>query len=380
MGTEQRLNTLRGVRRVVVKIGSGVLSSPGAEEIDSATMKRLVEDICALEQDGRFEVVLVSSGAVMSGRKVLGLAPGPLSIPMKQAAAAAGQVKLVNLYDRYFGQRGKTTAQVLLTHDDIASRRRYLNARNTLTTLLGLGVMPVINENDTVAVHEIKFGDNDTLSAMIAAVVEADLLLILSDVDGLYDADPRRSPAARLIGDVYAIDDGVRAIAGESGSHGTGGMRAKVMAAEKALAFGVPAWIIGGKTQGSIPAALREGIGGTFFHPGESRISARRHWILHILKPQGTVVVDDGAKKALLEMGRSLLPSGIMEVSGNFESGEAVLLSDRDGNELGRGLVNYHAHELRQIMGRKTGEIEQILGYKNFDEAVHRNNMVVPGR
>lgn len=378
MGIEKRKNSLRSINRVVVKIGSGVISSTGHEDINQATLKRLVNDIHDLEADGRFEVVLVSSGSVMAGSKHLNLKPAHLSIPMQQAAAAVGQVKLINLYDKFFGEHGKMVAQILLTHDDIANRRRFLNARNAITTTLDLGIMPIINENDSAAVHEIKFGDNDTLSGMITSVVDADLLLILSDVDGLYDSDPTKNKDAKLIDEVEKIDDYILGIAGLSSSPtGVGGMKAKVMAAQTALAYGVPTWVINGKREGSIPAALRNGEGGTFFHPSTTKIKQRKHWIAHILKPKGKIIVDNGAKSALMEKGKSLLPSGISRIDGKFESGDAVALMDEDENEFARGLVNYHSFELAMIMGKKTGEIESVLGYKSFDEVIHRNDMVM---
>ncbi len=375
---EKRLALLRSVKRVVIKIGSGVLSSSGRDGISEATVSRLVNDICDLEKDGRYEVVVVTSGAVMSGSKYLGLKPLHLSIPMKQAAAAVGQVKLMNLYERHFSKRGKKVAQILITHDDIESRRRYLNARNTITTLLELGIMPVINENDSAAVHEIKFGDNDQLAAMVTTLAEADLFLMLSDVEGLYDSDPTDNTDAKLIDEVRVIDESITRIAGESVSAvGVGGMKAKVMAARIAVSSGVPAWIIGGKDAGSISDALRKGKGGTFFHATTAKLKQRKHWIAHILKPKGKIVVDSGAKNALVKRGKSLLPSGILETGGRFESGDAVSLTDEKKKEFARGLVNYHAMELKKIKGRKTSEIESILGYKSFDEVIHRNDLVI---
>lgn len=370
---------LRRVKRVVIKIGSGVLSSAGKDIISSATLGRLVNDICDLEKDGRYEVILVSSGAVMTGLKHLDLKPDNIiTIPMKQAAAAVGQVKLMNLYEKYFNKRGKKVAQILLTYDDIESRRRFLNARNAITALLGLGIMPVINENDSAAVHEIKFGDNDTLAAMITTVAEADLLLMLSDVEGLYDADPKTNTDAKLIEEVREITERVMEMAGVSVSVvGAGGMKAKVMAAKIASSYGVPTWIIGGKTPGSIRAALREGKGGTLFHPKTAKMKQRKHWIAHILKPRGKITVDDGARTALLKRGKSLLPSGIVAVSGRFESGDSVSITGETEGEFARGLVNYHVSELKKIKGRKTSEIESILGYKTFDEVIHRNDLVI---
>jgi len=297
---------------------------------------------------------------------------------MKQAAASIGQVSLMNLYEREFGSRGRKVGQVLLTHDDISNRRRYLNARNTLTTLMQFGVVPIVNENDTAAVHEIKFGDNDTLAAMVTSLVDADLLLILSDVDGLYSDDPAVNPSAELIEEVEGIDDRIIEMAGVSSSPtGVGGMKAKVMAARTASRYGVPTWIIGGRKEGSIRDALLKGEGGTYFHPASNRLNRRKHWIAHLLKPRGKVAVDAGALDALTKKGRSLLPTGVVLVDGNFESGEAVSLVDVNGREFARGLVNYHSFELRLIKGRQTSEIEDILGYKTYDEVIHRDDMVL---
>ncbi|MFQ5432033.1 MAG: glutamate 5-kinase [Nitrospinota bacterium] len=380
MKNRKRLASLESVKRVVIKIGSGVLCSANNEEISSATVRRLTNDICDLDSDGRFEVIVVTSGAVMSGARHLKMKFPRLSIPLKQAAAAIGQVSLMNIYEKSFGERGKKVAQILLTHDDISNRRRYLNARNALTTLLELGIVPIINENDSAAVHEIKFGDNDTLSAMITSLVDADLLLILSDVEGLFSADPEKDPKAELIDNVEKVSEWIIDIAGTgSSTTGVGGMKAKVMAAQVAGMYGVPTWIIGGKKEGSIRDAMRLGKGGTFFYPSAAKMKQRKHWIAHLLKPRGKVKVDFGAKEALVAKGKSLLPSGIMSVSGKFESGEAVSLLDGDKKEFARGLVNYHSFELQKIKGKKTGEIEGLLGYKSFDEVIHRDDMVILG-
>lgn len=381
MSNGKRLALLESVKRVVIKIGSGVLCSANSEEISSATVRRLVNDICDLDADGRFEVVVVTSGAVVSGARHLKMKLPHLSIPLKQAAAAIGQVSLMNIYDKSFGERGKKVAQILLTHDDISNRRRYMNARNALTTLLELGIVPIINENDSAAVHEIKFGDNDTLSAMITSLVDADLLLILSDVEGLFSADPAKDPKARLIDDVKKISERTFDIAGTGSSvTGVGGMKAKVMAAQAAGSYGVPTWVIGGKKEGSIRDAMRLGKGGTFFYPSTTKMKQRKHWIAHLLKPKGKVRVDSGAKDALVKKGKSLLPSGIISVSGKFESGEAVSLLDGDKKEFARGLVKYHSFELQKIKGKKSGEIEGLLGYKSYDEVIHRNDMVILGK
>ena len=379
MGTERRLSILRGVRRVVIKIGSGVLKSGGEAELCHDTMRRLVDDIAMLRAERNCEVMLVTSGAVMAGRKYLGLPGGKLTIPQKQAAAAAGMSKLMAHYDRFFGERGVKVGQILLNYDDIEAR--HYNIENTLNTLLSLGAVPIINENDSTAVDEIKFGDNDSLAAKISPIAKPDLLLILSDVEGMYDADPRKNPGAKLIADVMKINQKVLAQAGESGTGtGTGGMRAKVDAAKIATDYGVATLIISGKKAGAIREAFFEGTGGTFFHPSSEKLTAKKHRITHISRPKGIVVIDAGAKRAILKDGKSLLPSGIVEVDGGFESGQVVVIRDQEGMDVGRGEVNYTADELRRIMGHKSAEIEQILGYKNFDEVVHRDNLVVPVR
>jgi glutamate 5-kinase len=381
MKSAKKLEYLKKVKRVVVKIGSGVLASDDMQGTNEKTLRRLVADIVELEKDGRFEVVVVSSGSVMAGSRYLNLDQASLSIPMKQASAALGQVKLMTMYDTEFGKLGRSVSQVLLTHDDLSNRRRFLNARNAIFASLEMKVIPIINENDSAAVHEIKFGDNDTLAAMMTTVVDADLLLILSDVDGLYDSDPVKNEGAKMISDVEEIDDTIRSIAGEgSSATGIGGMKTKVMAAEKAAAYGVATWIIGGKSEGSIVMALREGKGGTFFHPHGERVANRKHWIAHVLKVKGEVVVDDGASEAIIKNGRSLLPSGIVKITGKFESGESVSIRNKSGNEFARGLVKYHAVELKQIMGEKSSRIEDILGYKTFDEVIHRNDLVLLDR
>ena len=365
---------LRGVRRVVIKIGSGVLKSAGETELCHDTMRRLVDDIAMLRTERNCEVVLVTSGAVMAGRKYLGLPNGKLTIPQKQAAAAAGMSKLMAHYDRFFGEREIKVGQILLNYNDIEDR--HYNIENTLNTLLGLGAVPIINENDSTAVDEIKFGDNDSLAAKISPIAKPDLLLILSDVEGMYDADPRKDAGAKLIPDIFKISKKVLSQSGESISgSGTGGMSAKVAAAKIATDYGVATLIISGKKTGAIREAFFEGTGGTFFHPSSEKLTAKKHRIMHTSRPKGAVVVDEGAKAAIIQHRKSLLSSGILDVEGRFQSGQVVVVKDKEGKEFARGVVNYGADELGRIMGRKSAEIEQILGYKNFDEVVHRDNM-----
>lgn len=364
------------VRRVVVKVGSGLIASP-ERGLDATAIGALTDDLAGLTSDGK-EVALVSSGAIASGAARLGLARRPRSIPEKQAAAAVGQSALMWHYEQAFARHGVKVAQVLLTQEDISHRSRYLNARNTLLTLLRFRVLPIINENDTVAVEEIKVGDNDNLSALVAHLIDAELLVLLTDVDGLYTGDPRRDPAARRIETVEAVTEDLWRMVGErAGEFSVGGMLTKLEAAQKATASGIPMVIASGRESGVLRRLFKGEPVGTYFLPKGDRLAARKRWIAFAVPPQGRLTVDAGARKALTERGRSLLPSGVVEVEGEFRSGEVVALTMSDGKEFARGLVNYDAGELRRIQGAKSATIEQILGYKSFDEVIHRDNLVV---
>lgn len=366
---------LSHVRRVVIKIGSGVIS--GDSGLDQAQIESICRDIVDLRRRG-LEIVLVSSGAVAAGKGDLGITGRPQTIPLKQAAAAIGQSRLMRTYKDAFRPYGVTVAQVLLTRDDLANRRRYLNARNTLMTLLEHGILPIINENDTVVVDEIRFGDNDNLSAMVTNLVEAQMLTILSDVDGLYDSDPRHDPQARLITEVERITNEIEAMAGEEGSAlGTGGMATKIKAAKRATLFGAGTAIINGRIPHTLCQLFDGHELGTYFLPARDPIAARKHWIAFAKKPRGKLLLDDGAHTAILSGGKSLLPSGIRAIDGDFDRGDAVRLCTLDGREFAKGVTNYSALELQRIMGCKTREIETILGYKYGDEIVHRDNLVV---
>jgi glutamate 5-kinase len=370
-----RKNLLFHVKRVVVKVGSGVLST--AEGLNEAMIVSLARDIDVLLRRG-YEVILVSSGAVAAGKRDLGIVGRPTSIPLKQAAAAIGQSRLMRAYKEAFRADGHTVAQILLTRDDLANRRRYLNARNTLMTLLDHGITPIINENDTVVIDEIRFGDNDNLSALATNLVEANLLVILSDVDGLFDRDPRDFPDARLIPLVEKITEEIEAIAGDTGSEfGTGGMATKIRAAKRATLYGVPTVIVNGLIPGVLPRIFDGEELGTYFLPARDRMAAKKHWIAFTKKPRGKLFLDDGAKRAIVERGKSLLPSGIKGVEGGFERGDAVRLCDLDGREFAKGVINYALPELLRIMGKKSSEIEGILGYKYGDEVMHRDNLVL---
>jgi glutamate 5-kinase len=375
---KQRL--LRRVRRAVVKIGSSILSTPTG--INRARLRSLSEEICALQARG-IAVVVVSSGAVAAGMARLGMKERPKTVSQRQAAAAVGQIELMALYEEYFATFKMQVAQILLTHDDLADRSRYLNARHTIETLIDAGVVPVANENDTVVIDELRnFGDNDNLSALIAGLVEADVLVLLSDVAGLYTKNPRTNDDAQL---VSVVDDADRALTRFAtdgrGPLGTGGMASKLTAARKAAAAGIPTVIADGLHASVLPAVfdVRQTVG-TLILPKGDRLGRRKHWIAYTLKPNGTVVVDQGAYEAIAQKGRSLLPKGLKKVEGKFGSGECVRCVDPHGREFARGLVNYSAAELEKIKGLHSGRIETVLGYKLTEEVIHRNDLVLTGQ
>jgi glutamate 5-kinase len=370
-----RSNLLAHVRRAVIKVGSGVIS--GVDGLDTAMIDAVAAGVRGLRQQG-YEVVLVSSGAVAAGKGTLGITGRPPTIPLKQAAAAIGQSRLMRAYKEAFLPRDVNVAQVLLTRDDLANRRRYLNARNTLMTLLEYGVLPIINENDTVVVDEIRFGDNDNLSSLVTTLVEANLLLILSDVDGLYDRDPKSDPQAQLVPVVERITEVIEAMAGGAGTDlGTGGMATKIKAAKRAALNGVGTIIVNGRLPGVLARVFAGEELGTFFLPARDRMAAKKHWIAFTKKPRGKLFLDEGAKRALLVGGKSLLPSGVQGVEGGFDRGDAVRLCDLHGEEFAKGVINYALPELLRIMGKKSSEIEAVLGYKYGDEVIHRDNLVL---
>ncbi|WP_225072147.1 glutamate 5-kinase [Desulfuromonas sp. CSMB_57] len=369
---------LGSVKRVVVKVGSGVIF--GQDGLDLEVIRALSKDICTLWDQG-MEVVLVSSGAVATGKGALGIVGRPPTIVLKQAAAAIGQSRLMRAYKEAFQPYNRVVAQILLTGDDLANRRRFLNARNTLMTLLEYRVTPIINENDTVVVQEIRFGDNDNLSALITSLAEADLLVILSDVDGLYDSNPKTNPEARRLSLVEQVTPEIEAMAGGAGSMvGTGGMATKVEAAKRASLYGVGTIIVNGRLPEILPRVLAGEELGTFFLPVRQRLSSRKHWISFSKRSRGTLLVDEGARRALLDKGKSLLPSGIKAMEGHFERGDAVRICDEQKREIAKGIVGYSSQELLRIMGHNSAEIEALLGYKYGDEVVHRDNMVVAVR
>ncbi|HEY7717058.1 MAG TPA: glutamate 5-kinase [Candidatus Binatia bacterium] len=373
---EHKREILRRVRRAVVKIGSQMLSSSAG--IEESRLRALVRELAALH-DQKKEIVVVSSGAVAAGMTRLGRKERPKTIPEKQALAAVGQIKLMALYERHFSKFDKSVAQVLLTHADLANRQRYLNAKHTFQMLLESSIVPIVNENDTVAVEEMKFGDNDHLSALVATLLGADLLVILSDVAGVYDCDPRLYPDAALIELIDDVKNIKSRVNGSSTSAlGTGGIVTKIAAAEEAAVAGIPTVITSGVGAHALERVFdaREQVG-TLILPEQNRLTHRKHWIAYNLKPAGDVVVDAGAHEALVQKGRSLLPSGLKEIRGSFGVGECVRCLDSQGREFARGLVNYSAHELNQIKGLHTSKIEKILGYKAYDEIIHRDDLVV---
>lgn len=364
------------MKRIIVKIGSNILTDE-KEGLDNSRISSIARDIVELHNMG-YDVVIVSSGAIAAGMKKLGLKEKPKDIKLKQAAAAVGQSSLMWAYEKSFGEYKKKVAQVLLTRDDFADRKRYINSKNTLLTLLAYRIIPIINENDTVSTDEIKFGDNDFLASLVASLVEAERLIILSDVDGLYSLDPKHNPKARLIGYVEEITPELEKTAGGAGSSiGTGGMYSKVLAAKRAVNHGIVVNIISGRKEGLMQSVVRGDSYGTLFKPKQEKMSLKKGWIAYVSRSKGNVTIDEGAAKALLHGGKSLLPSGIISVEGNFETGDAVYCIDTKGNRIAKGLTNYASSEITKIKGRKTSEIEKILGYKYSDEVIHRDNLVL---
>jgi len=335
--------------------------------------------MCDLTRRGH-SIVLVTSGAIASGRHRLGAAGKPKSIPEKQAFAAVGQGRLMRVYSKAFEKNNLYVAQILLTLADLTDRRRYLNIRNTLSQLMEWHVTPIINENDTVAVDEIKFGDNDNLAAMIANVVGVDLFINLTTTDGLYDADPTQSKKAKRIPLVREINTAVEAAAtDETSSVGTGGMKSKILAAKKVTSIGIPCVIAPGKSKKVLSDIMAGKDIGTLFLPQSSRLASRKYWIAFTLHPRGRLILDEGAAKALLEKGTSLLPSGITGVEGEFDAGDPVTCLDTEGNVLAKGLVNYNSADIRLIHGLKTAQVLSVLGHKDYDEVIHRDNLVLTG-
>lgn len=375
MGT--RSFSFQPVTRITVKVGSGILTRKNG--LDLNVVSSISSQISAL-MDRDIQVLLVSSGAMAAGLRKLKLPARPDEIPLRQAIASVGQSSLMLEYENAFSPFNKKVAQILLTGDGLVSRKRYLNARNTLHTLLSWKVVPVINENDTVSVDEIRFGDNDNLGAMITLMMGSDILINLTDIDGLFTADPRNDPDARLIPEVSSINRYIETIAGSlPGALGTGGMRTKIRAAKKLTSAGIPMVIANGRTENVLLRLFSGEALGTFFIPKEQKMGNRKCWIGYNLKPQGIIYVDKGAAAALLNRGKSLLPGGITRVEGDFGVGSAVTVVNGTFGTIGTGLVNYSAQDIRRIMGKKTKEISDVLGEKPYDEIIHRDNLAVTG-
>lgn len=371
-----RKDILQPVKRAVIKIGSGVLTTK--EGLNLNIINALSEDICRLMEKRRLEIILVSSGAIASGIKKMGLSQRPQSISQQQAVAAIGQSTLMLAYEEAFKRYGRKVAQVLVTRDDLTNRMRYLNTRNTLFTLLNWKVIPIINENDTVVVDEIKFGDNDNLSAMVANLAGANIVINLTNIDGLFDDDPRLNKDAQLISLVEKVTNKIEKIASSiPGSLGKGGMESKVQAARDVAICGIPTIIANGLKKNVIGKIFGGKEEGTLFLPQPTPMRSRKHWIAFTKSPKGRIMVDRGAEDALVKKGKSLLPSGIVAVYGKFNIGDSVMIISREEIDLATGLVNYHSTDAEKIMGLQTKEIEKALGYKHYDEVVHKDNLVL---
>jgi len=366
---------LQGASRLVLKIGSSLLVDRSTGKLNRAWLESVADELARLQKRGQ-QVLVVSSGAIALGRPYLGLSRDQRRLEEAQAAAAAGQILLAHAYQDLLEARGLRIAQVLLTLGDTEDRRRYLNARNTLETLLRLNVIPVINENDTVATQEIRYGDNDRLGARVAEMTSSDVLVLLSDVDGLYDGDPTRNPAARLIPEVRELTPAIEALAGASATEfGSGGMVTKLMAARICMNAGCATVIANGKRLYPLQA-IEDGANCSWFLPGRTPRQARKQWIAGTLVPRGSVTVDEGAERAL-RTGSSLLPVGIVAVSGEFQSGDAVTVRSGAGRDLARGLAAYSSDEARRICGRRSEELAALLGYSGRDEFIHRDNLAL---
>ncbi|WMJ09684.1 glutamate 5-kinase [Nitrosomonas sp. sh817] len=367
---------LKQARRVIIKVGSSLVTNQG-KGLDHHALAGWAAQIAALKQAGK-DIILVSSGAIAEGMQRLNWDTRPTALYELQAAAAVGQMGLAQAYASSFSRHGLQTAQVLLTHEDLSNRKRYLNARSTLTTLLKLNIIPIINENDTVATDEIRFGDNDTLAALVTNLVEADALVILTDQAGLYTSDPRKDPTAKLLSEVHAGDPALEKMAGGVGSGiSRGGMQTKVIAAKRAARSGADTIVASGHEADVLVRLSRDEAIGTRFVAKLPVLAARKQWLADYLQVRGYVTLDHGAVKALTADGKSLLPIGVTGVNGEFERGETVACLDPDGREIARGLINYSAVETQKILKQPSSEIETILGYVDEPELIHRNNLVL---
>ena len=370
-----RKTYLKNVKRAVIKIGSGVLTRKNGLNLN--LIDDLATEVCRLRNKG-LEIILVSSGAIAAGLKKAGLSKRPTSLSQMQALAAMGQSNLIMTYEEAFSRHGAKAAQILLTRDDLTHRRRYLNARNTLMTLLSWKIIPIINENDTVGIDEIKFGDNDNLSALVVNLTESHLLVNLTNIDGLYDKDPRRHPDAQLIPLVEKVDRRITKAANTiPGFLGTGGMASKLMAARNISLGGIASIIANGAKPNILKDVFSGKSCGTFFLPETSVLNSRQQWIAFTKKTKGTIIIDEGAEKALTKNGKSLLPSGVTTVQGRFSMGDSVVIQGKNKQKVAIGMVNYNSGDLQKIIGARTSEIESILGYRHDDEIVHRDNLIL---
>lgn len=372
----QRL-ALKNAKRVVIKVGTSTITYANGKR-NFSQIDRLAKEISDLQNQGK-QMILVTSGAVAVGVDRMGLPGKPKTIPGKQAAAAVGQGVLMHTYEKFFADYGQIVAQVLITKTEAIDRHRYTNTRNTFMELIRQGVIPIVNENDVVALDELKIGDNDNMSALVAGIVDADLVIILSDVDGLYTANPQTHPEAKLVDTVQEITPEIEASAGGVGSaRGTGGMATKIQAAKAATSSGIQLVIASGTEQNAIPRILQGEPIGTLFVSRENRLQFRKRWLAFGAQIAGSIVVDDGCAQAIHKAGGcSILPAGIYAVEGEFTPGSTVRVIDKDAHELARGLVHYSSDELKLIKGCKSGDIEKLLGHKNYDEVIHRDDLVI---
>jgi len=379
MRNKQRENLVRKVSTVVVKIGSSVLTHSDGS-LDETVFRDIARQVFELKQRG-VKTIVVSSGAIASGMKKLGLLRKPVEIDVKQAISACGQTELIRNYEEAFSKFGLNVAQILLTRDGFSDRKRFLNSRKTIRRLLEMEIIPVINENDTVSFQEIMFGDNDNLAALVISLTEADLLVLLSDVEGFFDKDPSKDKNAKLLPTIVEIDSRIESFAGDTfGKTTSGGMRTKIQAARSAAAFGVPTIIANGKRKDSLLNLFDGHEYGTVILPTKERLRGKKYWIAYTLKPQGKLILDDGAAEAISKKGKSLLPSGIKKIEGEFGIGELVSCFNSSEVEISRGLCSYGSSEMRKILGKKSSEIEDVLGYRYSDEIIHRNEMVILSR
>ena len=379
MSNQQRKEIIAGVKTAVAKIGSSVLAREDGF-LDESVFDEVARQVATLKDKG-IKTIVVSSGAIASGMKKLGFLSKPREIDMRQALSACGQTELIRHYEKAFALFGLSVAQILLTRDGFSDRKRFLNARKTIRCLLNMDVIPVINENDTVSFEEIMFGDNDNLAALVASLTEADLLVLLSDVEGFFDEDPLKNSNAKLLSTITEIDQRIESFAGDTfGRTTSGGMRTKIQAARSAAAFGVPTIIANGRRKDSLLRIFNGEEYGTIILPAKERLRGKKHWIAYTLVSHGKLIVDDGAILAITEKGKSLLPSGIKEVRGEFGIGDLVSCLDSSGVEVSRGLCSYSSSEIRRILGKKSSEIDKVLGYRYSDEIIHRDEMVILSR